>query len=65
MSQVVNDVHRADKAITANADALRCVGPLGNEDHGKMFPHGSGDGLVCGKCGATAPMTFAEVVISA
>lgn len=50
-------IYQADKAITANPKALRCQN---DADHGKMFPHGSGAGLICGKCGFQAPMSAAE-----
>lgn len=41
-------VIKLDRAIVADPDAERCPN---NEDHGKLWPHGSGAALVCGKCG--------------
>lgn len=56
MSEMSNEIYRADKAITANPDALRCPN---EESHGKMFPDSSGGRLACGKCGTTAPIHMA------
>lgn len=50
-------IYRADKAITANPDAVRCANDV---EHGKLWPHGSGASLICGKCGYQAPMSAAE-----
>lgn len=44
-------VYKLDRQITADPQATVCVNdPL----HGKLFPHKTGAGLICGKCGFAA-----------